>query len=228
MCFSPQADLVGGVAIGAIGIDTIRHVRHRREAPLAALPLLLAMHQITEALVWWGLQGQVPHELGRVATWAYLLFAFCVLPVLIPAAVTAIEPTATRRWLMAPFVALGAWVSVTLLVAMVQGPVVAVAAPYHVQYGVNLANGSLVVALYVAATCGSLLVSGYRHITIFGAVNLSAAIVIAYLLANGFASVWCAWAAIASGGIALHLRYARHHRGHRERPTRPGAQAATA
>ena len=31
MCFSPQADLVGGVVICAIGVDAVRHVHQRRE-----------------------------------------------------------------------------------------------------------------------------------------------------------------------------------------------------
>jgi len=31
VCFSPQADLGGGVLICAIGIDAVRHIRHRRE-----------------------------------------------------------------------------------------------------------------------------------------------------------------------------------------------------
>lgn len=215
MCFSPQADLVGGAAIAIIGVDTVRHCRHRREVALAALPLLLAGHQVVESVVWWGLRGQVPHEAGRVALWIYLLFAFCVLPVLVPAAVMAIEPTARRRWLMAPFLAVGIGVSATLFAAMLRGPVTGVAATYHIQYGIDLRHGTAVVSLYVAATCGAFLLSGYRHVTFFGAVNLVAAIVIAILLVDGFASVWCAWAAIASGAIALHLRYARHHRGHR-------------
>ena len=31
MCFSPQADVGGGVLICAIGIDAVRHIRQRRE-----------------------------------------------------------------------------------------------------------------------------------------------------------------------------------------------------
>jgi len=81
MCFSSQADLVGGVVIGAIGVDTVGHCRRPREVALASLPLLLAGHQLVEAFVWWGLQGRVAPAVGRGAMWAYLAFAFGVLPV---------------------------------------------------------------------------------------------------------------------------------------------------
>lgn len=99
----------------AIGVDTVRHRRRRRELPLAAIPLLLGAHQLTESLVWWGVEDRLPHEIGHIATWAYLLFAFCVLPLLVPVAVMAIEPTRGRRWLMAPFLAIGAGVSGVLV-----------------------------------------------------------------------------------------------------------------
>jgi hypothetical protein len=42
----------------------------------------------------------------------------------------------------------------------------------------------------------------------FGAVNLVAVLVLARLCANGFTSLWCFYAALASGAIALHLRLA--------------------
>jgi hypothetical protein len=68
------------------------------------------------------------------------------------------------------------------------------------------------VAAYVVATCGSLLFSGYRDIAIFGVVNLIAVAVLAHLEIDGFASLWCGWAAISSGAVALHLRFGRRHR----------------
>ena len=77
MCFSPQADVAGGVLICAIGIDAIRHIRQRREfIALAWIPVLLGAHQFIEALVWLWLQGHVPRGVGHVALWAYLLIAF--------------------------------------------------------------------------------------------------------------------------------------------------------
>ena len=47
MCFSAQADLVGGVVVSGIGIDVLRHVKGRRRyLPMAALPMMLGLHQI--------------------------------------------------------------------------------------------------------------------------------------------------------------------------------------
>ncbi|MEN3313893.1 MAG: hypothetical protein V7605_127, partial [Acidimicrobiaceae bacterium] len=52
MCFSPEADLVMGVAVGAVGVDALRQVRRPRELAIASLPVLLAAHQLTEVFVW--------------------------------------------------------------------------------------------------------------------------------------------------------------------------------
>jgi hypothetical protein len=219
VCFSPQADVVGGLLICAIGVDAVRHIRQRREfIALAWLPVLLGAHQFIEALVWLWLQGHVPRGIGHVALWAYLLIAFAVLPVFIPLAVIALEPTRRRKQMMVPFAVLGAVIAVTLFAAMARGPVDVELAPYHLSYSIRLSDGFLIIALYVVAVCGPLLVSGYRNVALFGVVNLVAVIVIARLTISGFASVWCGWAAVSSAAIALHCRFARP----RPQPARPG------
>jgi hypothetical protein len=212
VCFSPQADLVGGLVISAIGVDAVRHIRQRREfIALAWLPLLLGAHQFIEALTWLWLQGHVPRAVGHVALWAYLLIAFVALPVLVPLAVIALEPTRRRKWMMVPFASIGTVIAVVLFAAMVRGPVGVKLAPYHLSYGIRIPDGFLVVALYVAAVCGPLLVSGYRNVAVFGVVNLVAVVIIARLTISGFASVWCGWAAVSSAAITLHCRFAKPH-----------------
>lgn len=213
LCFSPEADLLAGLVITGIGVNTLRHVRHRRELPLAVIPLLLGAHQLIEAFVWWGERGDVSPATGRVAMWAYLLIAFCVLPVLIPAGVIGIEPMAKRRWLMSAMLTLGVVVSVVLFVQMLRGPVTVEERPFHLYYEANLTLGGPIVALYMAAVCVPLLLSRYRHVVYFGMANLAAAVVLAFTIQSGFTSIWCAWAAVASAAIALHLRYVETHRG---------------
>jgi hypothetical protein len=215
MCFSPEADIAGGLVICAIGVDAVRHIRQRREfIAMAWIPVLLGAHQFIEALVWLWLQGHVPTGIGRVALWAYLLIAFVVLPVFIPVAVIALEPTRRRKQLMAPFALIGTVIAAILLAAMIRGPVSVKLSSYHLSYSIRLSDGLLIVALYVVAVCGPLLVSGYRNVALFGIVNLVAVIIIARLTISGFASVWCGWAAVTSAAITLHCRFAKPHPHH--------------
>ncbi len=206
MCFSATADLVGGLVIGAIGIAVLRREVPRRYALLSTLPLLLGAHQLVEAFVWWGLQGHVPAAVGHVAMWIYLVFAFIVLPVFVPVAIVALEPEGRRRMMMMPFVALGLVVAGLVLAAMVRGPVTAELAPHFISYSTDIRASRMVVVLYVTATCGALIFSGVRDIAWFGVVNMVAVVLLAQLTIDGFASLWCAWAAICSAAFSVHLR----------------------
>jgi hypothetical protein len=213
VCFSPEGDLVGGLVVTGIGVDACRHLRGRDNYLLLAVtPLLLGAHQIDESLVWWSLQNHVPHLAGRIAMWIYLVIAFVVVPIIVPLAILRLESTTRRRWLLVPFVALGVGVAVVLLTTMLRGPVTVRLGSYHLAYSIGLKHGLIVIGLYIVATCGSLLVSGYRHILIFGLANLVAVVVLARLTADGFASLWCFYAALTSGAISLHMRFAKPHR----------------
>lgn len=207
MCFSPEADLaVGAIAI-AIGSDALRHVGARKQIPFAAIPLLLGLHQVTEAFVWWGLQGHVAHTVERVALWIYLLFALAALPAYLTIAVSLVERSPFRRNVIWAFTGLAVAVSTVLAVAMFRGPLGSAIEGRHIDYDVSsLQHGGQLTALYVVATCGALLASSYRDLEIIGALNLVATPVLAWLTLSGFISLWCFWAAIVSILIALHLR----------------------
>jgi hypothetical protein len=213
VCFSPQGDLAGGIVVSAIGVDACRHLRGRNsQLLLATTPLLLGVHQIDESLVWWSLDGDLSHAVGRVAMWIYLVIALVVVPVLVPLAIWHLAPSRRRRLALAPFVVLGVAVAGVLLVTMLSGPVTVTRGSYHLAYSIGLHHGIVVIGLYIVATCGALLFSGYRHILVFGLANLAAVIVLARLTADGFASLWCFYAALTSGAILLHLRFAKPHR----------------
>lgn len=217
MCFSATADLVAGVVVGSLGVDALRHARLPSQWMLASLPVVLAVHEIIEAFVWWHLQGHVSDAVGRVATIAYLLIAFGLLPVLVPIAVGALEPRPAGRRMML-FTAIGAAVALILVYSVLRGPVITVIEGHHISYEVDLYRGGLLVALYVLATCGSLMASHHRHVRWYGAVNLVVVVVLAVVDKTAFISLWCAWAAVTSGGIALHLRHVEPRPGRRRNP----------
>jgi hypothetical protein len=205
MCFSAEMDVVAGVAVAAIGIDAYRHADRPAEKPLAAIPLVFAGHQLVEAVVWRGLEGDVSASVWRPALWIYLAIAFGVLPVLVPIAVGALEPVA-NRWRVNVLAAIGVAVAAVLMFSVVRGPVDASIEGHHIAYSIDLEYGGLVVMLYVAATCGSMLLSRVPHVRWFGVINLVAVGVLAWLTTSGLISLWCLWAAVTSVAIAVHLR----------------------
>ena len=211
MCFSAQADLVTGVVVGAIGIDALQHARTRGEVALGAIPVVLAGHLLIEAVIWMGLEGSITESAWRPALWLYLAIAFGVLPVLVPVAVSALEPASSRERVRV-FTMIGSVVAAVLMYAVIRGPVNAQIEGHHIDYRVNLWGGGVLVFLYVVATCGSLLASTHTHVRWFGVANLVAAGLLAWLSQSGFISLWCAWATLASLAVAVHLR-AVHPRG---------------
>lgn len=209
MCFSPEADLLTGIVVSGVGIDALRHTKHRRYLPLALLPLLFGVHQLVEAVAWWGIEGQVPVRVGEMATWLYLGFAFVVVPPLVPWAVRSVEVDPARRRRLLPFVLLGAAVAAALLPGLLNGEAGGEVACRYIAYDAGVPYSGYVLPFYVAATCGPMLASGNRRFVLFGVANLAAVGVLGWLLARGVISLWCVWAAVTSVAIAREARAAK-------------------
>lgn len=208
MCFSVAADMVAGVALLPVAALSLREVRTRRELPFALLPAVFAVHQLIEAVVWLGVQGQVSARAQSVAALAYLLIALPLLPTLLPLSVLLLEPRGARLR-VAPFLALGVLVTAVLGQAVLTGPVRVVAHPHALEYGTAITYGDFWAVLYVAAVIGPALLSGYASIVAFGVVNLVGLVTVALLLSQEFDSVWCVYAALASVLVLVHLRRRR-------------------
>ena len=204
MCFSMEADLVAGVALLPVAALSLREVRHARELPFASLPLLFAAHQLIEALVWAGTEGDVSSSVQQAAAMVYVLFAFPVLPTLVPLAVLMLEPRGARLR-VAPFLALGLVVSAYLTYVVLSGPIVVDARPHALIYRIGLENGMVWAVLYIVAVVGPSLLSGYPSIVAFGVLNLVGLTLVALALQEAFASIWCVFAALTSVLILLHM-----------------------
>ena len=122
MCFSATANFVGSGVLGAVGVVTLTHVKHRREFLFAALPTLFAIHQFIEGFVWLGLDGilspAVAHDMGA----AFMLYAQGLLPFLLPLSVLLFEPDKKSRRRMLPFLMLGGATTLYILWALTAYP----------------------------------------------------------------------------------------------------------
>ncbi len=212
MCFSATANFVGSGVLGAIGIATLREVRHRRELLFASLPLLFAVHQFTEGWVWLGLEGHLPPIVAHDAGAAFMLYAQGLLPFLLPLSILLFEPTAGRRRAMLPFAIAGGGLTLYVLWALAAFPTKVYTEHNSIVY-INPATHHIAVALlYLVVTCGSLFFSRVKDMVIFGAANLIILLITMAVKEYAFTSVWCAYAAMASSILWFGFRHSRAQR----------------
>ncbi|MGI9125354.1 MAG: DUF6629 family protein, partial [Mycobacterium sp.] len=109
------------------------------------------------------------------------------------------------RLRVAPFLGLGAVVSAYLAYVVLFNPVQVIRHPYGLEYATVVAHPIFWSVLYIVAVIGAPLLSGYRSIVAFGVLNLVGLIAVAVLYYEVFASLWCAFAAMSSLLILLHM-----------------------
>ncbi|MGC1783461.1 MAG: DUF6629 family protein [Acidobacteriaceae bacterium] len=210
MCFSATANFAGSAVIGAVGVATLKEVRHRRAFLFGAIPLLFALHQFIEGFVWLGLDGilspATAHDMGA----AFVLYAQGLLPFVLPLSVYMIEPTPHRRKRMLPFVLLGGGLALYILWGLTAFPLSVYVRGHSIVYDNPATTTTPVAILYVIATCGALFFSGFRYLIIFGWANLIGLTVVAIVMSYAFTSIWCAYAAAISVIVYFHFRRRRH------------------
>ena len=206
MCFSPEASFIAGGVLAPTGVATLRLVRGRDELIIGALPLLFAGHQVVEGVVWLGLEGRVSATVMDAAIRAYLMFAQVIVPVLVPVGLLLFERDARRRRRLVAPVLLGCAVSARLLWVITAHPIGARVLGHSIAYDSDVHFGYVVAIAYVAATCGPALLSSNALMWRFGAANLAGLTLAVFIKYAAVTSVWCFYAALASGFIAVAIR----------------------
>jgi hypothetical protein len=209
MCFSAPASFVAAGLTGTIGVITLARVYEPRQLALAATPLLFAIQQGIEGLLWLNIPNAPDGLLSMTLTLSYLFFAEAFWPVFAPIAVCLIEPIAQRRLLMIVCLGAGTGVGAYLLWWILDHPHLATIQDYHIVYGTGYRQPDAVGALYLAATALPLLLSSRRTLVVLGAIILAGLVVAYALYWEAFISVWCFFAAIASVAILCHFEWSR-------------------
>jgi len=191
MCWNATADLVAGSGIAAVGVACVARTRRAAELPLAGLPLLLGAHQIIESLVWRSGGGTGP------ATVAWAALALPMLAVWVPVGVLCVAPPGAVRRLTIPLV-VGVVTAAVLSYRLATRSVTAEIRGHTIGYAVSLPGAEVLVAGYLLATIGSLLLSGDRILRFLGILVAVGAVVCWVLWQAEFISTWCAFAAVCS------------------------------
>lgn len=206
MCFSAQASFGASLLLFGVSYASIKNLKYKDLIVIAAVPLMFAIQQAFEGLVWLSANKTLP-EIFFLAKYGFMFFAFVVWPFWIPFACWHIEKDKQRKNILLGILAAGSAVSATLLIQVLSGVTVA-ASCHNLSYTTNLYFGPdwLALLLYSIATIAPFLISSYKNMWVFGLMTgltlLSTMAFFWYFLI----SVWCFFAAIVSAFVYLLVR----------------------
>ena len=204
MCFSATASFSAGTVLLGLGVLTLKSARRPRELPFAAIPLLFAIQQLTEGVIWLTFQYEMP-MLNTVMTHIYEFFSHVLWPIYVPLAVMLIEPKGWHRQALYALVVVGGAAGGYLLYVLLAYPVVSRPTGQHIEYISPHFFAGVVMTLYLLSTAISPMLSTHRVVKVFGFLALLSFAAVYYFYATWFISVWCFFAALLSAVIYLHF-----------------------
>ena len=206
MCFSATASFSVAAVTAAIGVAAIRQAGHRRDLPLAAVPLLFASQQAVEGILWLQLSGQGDAGHIAVLSFAFLIFAEVIWPSYVALAALCIEPDRRRRRMLWVLAAFGFALSIYLLIGLLGDPPTVAIRGHSIGYGSEVTSLTWRQLPYLICTCLPFLLSSHRIVQILGVLVLGGFLVSAHFYLSTYVSVWCFFAAADSSLIYFHFR----------------------
>lgn len=211
MCFSATASFTAGITLSVLGVATLRQVPSRREFLLGTFPLLFAIQQFSEGVVWLTLGQDSFNPINSLVTYIFLFFATVIWPILCPLSIYLLEPSVVKRKISLGLAILGIAFGIYLF-------------GFVLRYGVDLAkfSGNLLYDLnfipfyegnkylYLIVTAFPFLLASEFQLKLFGAFVIFSFSMSEFFYKVTFVSVWCFFAAVLSAGLYFIVRELKH------------------
>lgn len=216
MCFSASVSFAASAFVASAGILAIRATQKPAERPFASVPILFAIQQFIEGVLWLLL----PHVGTTLATQGlvqiYAFFIGVIWPIMIPLGILLIEPGLIRRRLMMAVLAIGVIVAIGTFGIIVRYGVGVQVVNQCLVYSNPVGGGFLIRSAYVIATCAAYFLSSHTSVRWIGVAMVAGFGVAFTFYRLNWPSVWCFFAAIVSALIYLYFRRSRTMRGQTE------------
>lgn len=209
MCFSASASFAAAIIAGTSGGVCLARVRDRGDLLLATIPLVFAVQQTIEGLLWLTLEDKALANRSADLTEGFLVLALVFWPVYAPLATLLAEPDRRRVRLMSACLAAGLTVAIYFFISLSAFPRTASIEDGHIAYSADPGLPLLIRLFYPAATSLALMLSSHRIIAISGVLLFIGSVVSYWMYWNAFTSVWCFFAAIASVLFIVHFERVR-------------------
>lgn len=204
MCFSTEASFTAAVILGGMGIATTKTAPNKNFYLLASIPLLFAVQQLSEGLIWYNFAYYpLPATFLDFVIRFYLTFAFLVWPVWIPLSLFVVESVSWRRVLIGAVLFAGCCLSFINLSFAVDQEAAVQVVNHSIQYLGKAPNQIIIYPLIVLIPS---FLSSLRNMSLFGVLIAAGYILASYFYQTTFVSVWCFFSAIISLVIYKILR----------------------
>lgn len=210
MCFSASASFAAAGLTTAAGAMALRGARSTGSRLLAGVPLLFAIHQFAEGVLWLALTDPARAAWGAPAMQVYLVVSKVVWPMWVPLAILALEDDSARRKPLVVLLVVGALLAPAMAYGLAAFPVSANIAGPHIQYRQESSPVFRWVTdlAYPLAVVLPPLIAGRRLTRLVGLLLLASLIITKIFYFQYFASVWCFFAAIISVLVVAIVRAA--------------------
>lgn len=203
MCFSASASFAAAGMLGVAGIATLRKAKTKQELPLAAVPLVFAVQQLIEGIVWIYVANNL--QPATCAVNGYLFFANVLWPIFIPIVVLLLETDPVRKRMQQVLAGVGVLTGIYMLYTLLTTTVAVHQIGQRLVYAPEHPYAFWMPYAYVAATCLVCLISSKGVVQLLG-VLVSLALFVSYMFyLAALPSVWCFLAAVLSLVVVLHF-----------------------
>lgn len=204
MCFNANVSFGASVVIGIIGIATLR----KAKAPqylFASIPLLFAIQQFAEGILWLALKQPDEIETQKIATYVFILIAQVIWPVLVPLSILLMEKGKIRQRILLVFLVIGGVLSAFGAYRILFYDVIAQIENHHIRYDFNIAGPIMPFAalFYILPTIISPFISSIKRMILLGTLLVSSLIISKLFFELYTISVWCFFAAIISSVVFM-------------------------
>jgi hypothetical protein len=207
MCFSATASFAAGGLTTVAGVAALGAGKPAYRL-LAAVPLLIAIHQFAEGVLWLTLEDPARAAWTGPAILTYTIVSKVVWPAWVPLSVFVVEADPGRRRLLGALAVLGVILASVMAYGLGAYPVNANIAGPHIQYRQDspLPFRGVTDLVYPLVTVLPALVASDRLMRLMGALLVASLVLTKIFFYYYFTSVWCYFAAIISVIVVLVVR----------------------
>ena len=217
MCFSATASFSAAAILGITGVVALKKVKQPSQFMFGALPLLFAVQQTCEGLLWLTFTKAPDSHIVTIESYVFLFFAQFLWPFWMPLAFMLIEEDKRRKKILLIFASFGMACSIILGYRMLFYDITTQIKDHHIFYNIQspqwiIITSRILYCIAIVLPPFVLKLKGSRFLAIMLFLSL---LFSKFFFSEELISTWCFFAAI----LSVTIVYILHHKNQRAQVT---------